>query len=534
MNGYRKIISPLFWVIWMLWPYASIWAQEKEIRVNEYFQDVSLYVALDKIKREYQLEMYIDPDLVKDFYIPKIRINRRPLDEALKLLLEDTAVDFTIESPRTVKLFKRIDSPPQTSPNSLPERFNFNLSGVIRDSENGETLPHATIRILGTNQGVLTNIDGYFTLLNVPSDTATLEVSYLGYQTATYRLSPQTNLDFVSIELTPTAYELGEVVIAAENDRMVQSKGISHISVSPTQIAALPSLGEKDIFRSLQLLPGVNGTNETTSGLYVRGGTPDQNLILFDGFTVYHIDHFYGFFSAFNAEAIKDIQLYKGGFEAKYGGRLSSVVEMTGKSGNRKEFDLGVGISALSANLRLEAPLGEKITFFLAGRRSYTDIIKSGLFNKINDLVGPSTAPERLNNLPNSGRRRRFGTNEVQPSFYFYDLNAKLSFTPGDKDVLSLSFYNGEDHLDNSFDNNVSGFGANQGGSLVTETVDIKQWGNWGVSGQWARQWSDPLYSNAVLAYSNYFSQRDQSRESQVELDTVINIRTGLKEDNDV
>ena len=140
------------------------------------------------------------------------------------------------------------------------------------------------------------------------------------------------------ILLVPSADELDEIVVrGAKDDQMLRiSENISQISISPAQIATLPSLGEKDIFRSMQLLPGISGTNETSAGLFIRGGTPDQNLLLFDGFTVYHVDHFYGFFSAFNSNAIKDVQLYKGGFEAKYGGRLSSVMELTGKRGQQQ------------------------------------------------------------------------------------------------------------------------------------------------------------------------------------------------------
>ena len=396
-------------------------------------------------------------------------------------------------------------------------------------------MPNATIFIKDTQTGTFSNLDGYFTLLNVPSDTAILIIRYLGYKSTPFRLSPETPLEYAKFEVEPSDYSLETVVIAAEEDQMIQQKGVSHVSISPAQLASLPSLGEKDIFRSLQLLPGISGTNETTSGLYVRGGTPDQNLILLDGFTVYHVDHFYGFFSAFNAEAIKDVQLYKGGFGAQYGGRLSSVVELIGKNGNNKEFDMGVGISALSANVRLEAPIGDQMTFFIAGRRSYTDIIQSGLFNKINDLVGPESIQN--GNGPRGPGGGRFG-NVAEPQFYFYDLNAKLTYTPTDKDVFSLSFYNGQDNLDNSFNNSFGGFGGFGGGqqnvNFSSNTVDLTNWGNWGISGKWARQWGDRLYSNAVLAYSNYFSERERTSNTSIETDSVRSFRNGLIEDNDV
>ena len=149
-------------------------------------------------------------------------------------------------------------------------------------------------------------------------------------------------------------------------------------------------MGEKDIFRALQLLPGISGTNESSSGLYIRGGTPDQNLVLLDGFTVYHVDHFYGFFSAFNSDVIKDVQLFKGGFPAKYGGRISSVMDLTGKTGNSNKFTLSSSISLLSANATVEIPIGNKANILISGRRSYTDILKSRLYKSIFDLYNDS------------------------------------------------------------------------------------------------------------------------------------------------
>ena len=176
--------------------------------------------------------------------------------------------------------------------------------------------------------------DRYFTLFDVPSDTSVLVVNYIGYQNKFVRLTPETNVSQLEILLEDFGVQLEEVVVKAtkEEQLLSASTGISRIGISPAALAKLPSYGEKDIFRSLQLLPGISGSNESSSGLFVRGGTPDQNLVLFDGFTVYHVDHLFGFFSAFNANAVKDVQLYKGGFDAKYGGRLSSCLLYTSPS----------------------------------------------------------------------------------------------------------------------------------------------------------------------------------------------------------
>lgn len=404
----------------------------------------------------------------------------------------------------------------------------YNISGIVKATHSGEPLPHATIKVKGTKLGTYTNTDGLFTILNVPKKEATaLTITYLGYIEKEIPLATDFSGGQLNIELESSEYVLEEVVIATGARSVARSSGISQISVNPAQIQNLPSLGERDIFRTLQLMPGISGSNEASSGLYVRGGTPDQNLILLDGFTVYHVDHFFGFFSAFNANAIKDVQLYKGGFEAKYGGRLSSVVELTGKQGNTREFDLDAGVGFLSGNLSVEIPLGNRGSILLAGRHSYPGI-NNGMFGKVFDLF--IQAPENQNVV-------------ATPSFQFYDANAKITLLPTEKDVVAISFYTGQDDLDNSrvIDvNRVRETRNGQAGSIIhNEISDLIKWGNRGISGKWSRKWNERWYSNAVLGYSNYFSFRDQRADGEVTIirpDTMISraINNQSIEDNDV
>ena len=408
------------------------------------------------------------------------------------------------------------------------------ISGVVKDKESGETLPFANVFIKDTNIGTTTNGDGFFTLFNVPSENSTIQVQYLGYKVETLTLTKEIVKDKITILLAPDFNKLDEVVINTDSRQQIikMNENVSQISLSPKRLASIPNLGEKDIFRALQLLPGVSGTNESSAGLYVRGGTPDQNLVLLDGFTVYHVDHFYGFFSAFNSDAIKDIQLFKGGFPAEYGGRISSVMDLTGKRGNINKVSFSGGLSLVSANATLEIPIGEKANLLLAGRRSYTDIIRSGLYNNIFDLYND-------NNQSNGTRFPNFNNfqqNQTQPSFYFYDLNTKFSYNPSDKDIISISMYNGEDNLDSSRKNNNT-FGSNIDGerSITTDIKDLLNWGNWGSSIRWARQWNDKLYTNIVGAYSNYFSNRNRVNDVTIQLpDTTNNFKTGLVEDNNL
>ncbi|MEO0339676.1 MAG: TonB-dependent receptor, partial [Bacteroidota bacterium] len=366
--------------------------------------------------------------------------------------------------------------------------------------------------------------------------------SYLGYQTRTIRLTPALSAGDLTIALNATSRQLQEVeIVSNRKEQLIKaSAGVSTIGVTPAQLSTLPSFGEKDIFRSLQLLPGVSGTNESSSGLFVRGGTPDQNLVLFDGFTVYHVDHLFGFFSAFNSNAIKDVQLYKGGFEAKYGGRLSSVVDLTGKDGNTEYFNAGMGLSLLSYNGFVEAPFAEgKGSILVAGRRSFQSNFYNNLFDAFTDTnSGPAGAPQ-------GGLGGRFGLTEVQPNSYFYDLNAKITYRLA-KDNISISFYNGQDNLDNSrnidqnsfsdgpFGNRFGG-GTNNNLTFNSNNTDLTNWGNWGTSLKWSRRWSSRWYSNLHLSYSNYYSERDRSNETTINRsDTAIIRNSGSYELNDL
>jgi hypothetical protein len=403
----------------------------------------------------------------------------------------------------------------------------FILEGKVIDKSTGEPLPFANITIMGTNVGTSSNVDGHFTFLNVPSDTCTLLVSNIGYQTLSLRLTPETKLDNLVLQLSATSNQLDEVVVTGEREGAFQSnQKISMIKMTPANLGALPSIGEKDILRAFQLMPGISAANENSAGLYVRGGTPDQSLVLYDGFTVYHVDHLFGFFSAFNPNAVKDVQLYKGGFESKFGGRLSSVAEVTGKEGNQKNFNVGGDISLLSANLFTEFPLGSKLSVLFAARKSW----KSPVYKKIFEKLGPQEESGPRPSGQAGGPAGGPFANESTVASFFYDLNGKITFKPTWKDVIALSLYNGTDKMDNTSSNEFGG-GLVGGRGTSSETRDLTKWGNTGASLKWSRQWTPTFYSNTLVSQSDYFSLRDRSR-SRMDSSGTETGRSGLIEDN--
>jgi ferric enterobactin receptor len=415
-----------------------------------------------------------------------------------------------------------------------PKVLNFTMTGIIRDKTNGEALPGASIYIKGTTIGASTNTDGYFTIIKIPTDTSTIIVQYLGYEKTEVFLTPETKKTNLLIEITQQSQTLNNVIVTGYRDDIVFVKKaeVSTVKLTPKKLEMLPSLGERDIMRSFQLMPGVSASNESSSGLYVRGGTPDQNLVLYDGFTVYHVDHLYGFYSAFNSNALKDVQLYKGGFESKFGGRISSVTEITSKEGNQKNFNVGGDLSLLSINLYAEMPVGKKFSSIIAFRRSYKGALYNSIFDKFNKTHEVS-APQRTMPGPMGGGGR-FSQNS-QVTSYFYDLNGKFTYRAGEKDIISLSIFNGTDKLDNSIASDIGEFGPS-GSSFSMSSTDLTKYGNVGSSLKWSRKWNSKLYGNTILSYSNFYSNRDRTQDgTMIDSNNVSQVnKTGILENNNL
>ncbi len=408
-----------------------------------------------------------------------------------------------------------------------PVKRNFMLTGEIVDSKSGERIPYATVSVDGTTIGTVSDANGRFTLNGVPADTCTLSVDYIGYLSQKIHLEPSEQSTPRNITLEPQPLSIAEVfIIGRKDDKALQQYTGEHkMKMAPEALKLLPNVGEKDILRGFQLMPGVSASNENSSGMYVRGGTPDQNLILYDGFTVYYVDHLHGFYSAFNSNAIKDVQLYKGGFESKYGGRLSSVTEITAKDGNR-EFTVGGEVSLLSMNLYTEIPIGEKITSLFAFRRSY----QGYMWDRIS---GQNSTDEQATAVP--GRPDM----DIKSSpAYFYDINGKITYTPTDRDIISLSIFNGADYIDNTPDFDFAGGPGGGGGGMASismDNSDFAHYGNFGTSLRWNRKVSDQLSSNLLASFSNFYATRDQTRSVSITEDTTTEtIESGTLEENNL
>ena len=504
---------------------SFIFAQKNDtILVREKYFGTPLLKVLKDFEHKYGLSLKYDSVLISKYKYDYLYLGTPP-QRAFDAIFRDlndlsyyTDKDGVYCIVETKNLPKNRTKLENRHYEGSPTRKNLTVFGRVKDITNGEPLPFATVEEEGTSNGASTNNDGYFTLYGVTSDTIVLVIKYLGYETQRFYLSPEINVRNILVELRPAANQLDELVIVKTREDVLKiPKGIGTIQTTAAKIAELPSMGEKDIFRTMQLMPGVAGSNESSAGMYVRGGTPDQNLILYDGFTIYNQEHLMGVFSTFNPNAIKDVELFKGGFDAKYGGRLSSVMEIVGKTGNDKQFNVGGDVGFLGFNAFMEIPFSnEKGSIFLAGRRSF----QSFLYNQFTKVYSQNQT---------LGRGGRFmSRNQTQPKSYFYDLNGKLTYNPTKRDIFSLSFFNGEDDLDNSR----SSFGSSfMGGSLTDKT----NWGNIGGSMKWSRNWNNIFYSNILASYSNYYSLRNRLNNqegSSVNNGAIVMFNQQINENN--
>jgi hypothetical protein len=341
----------------------------------------------------------------------------------------------------------------------------FTVSGYVKDAANGEGLPGANVYVKENLTGVTTNTYGFYSL-TLPAGNYTLVSSFIGFKSFSQSIELNKNIT-LNIELQKADQNINEVIISEDKSlEKIESSQMSSVTLTIEEIKKLPAfMGEVDILKTVTLLPGVQSSGEGNTGLYVRGGGPDQNLILLDGAPVYNASHLFGFFSVFNGDAIKSVELIKGGMPAQYGGRLSSVLDISMKEGNNKRYEVEGGLGLIASRLTVQGPIVKnKVSFIVSGRRTYADLIAKPFTRK--------DSPFR-----NSG-------------YYFYDLNAKINWIVGPKDRIFLSGYFGRDKF--SF--------RNQGDSFKAGIA----WGNATATLRWNHLFSSKLFSNVTLIFTDY------------------------------
>lgn len=337
---------------------------------------------------------------------------------------------------------------------------NHTLSGFIRNSEDLETIIGASIYLEGTKLGAYSDKNGYYIINGISKGKYKILTSYIGFEKYEFEIEINDDTRF-DLKLIASSVLTDEVIVSTDRDDDRRSINISKVDIPMSQLKEIRIGGEADVFRALQYLPGVLTSSRISNGLYIRGGSPDQNLILVDGATIYNPSHLFGFLSTFNADAIKDVELIKGGFNSEFGGRLSAVVNLTQRDGNGEEYGGLFNIGLLSSKLSVEGPLGNG-SFYLGGRRTYFEIVK-----------------EFINTEPGS---------PPIPDYNFYDINAKIVQNLSVNDKLSFTGFFTKDNLA------VNQFGIDMNLGLGNTTGAIK----------WDHIYKSNVISTAILSYSEY------------------------------
>jgi len=335
--------------------------------------------------------------------------------------------------------------------------YSASLSGFISNADNGERLNYATVIIVNSGQGAYSNNDGYFVINDIPLGEIEIRISHINYKPVTLHRNIKDNLDdtFIRIELDKRAFLMESVTVTEDRYRkQINSREIvaSNIVQTTDELLDIPQIADADVFRAIQVLPGVSSISDFSSGLYIRGGSPDQNLILLDETDVYNPSHFGGIFSTFNTDAIASVELMKGGFPARFGGRLSSVMNVSNLDGNRKGHQGVARSSFISSSATIQGPWqiqNQSGSYMASFRRTYLELYKQFM---------PSL-----------------------PDYYFYDGHIKLNWDVTEKDKLQTSFYFGKDALGMEM-----GFDA------------LLDWGNETITTKWVHVFSPQLISNFI------------------------------------
>ncbi|MCF0206949.1 MAG: TonB-dependent receptor [Bacteroidales bacterium] len=353
------------------------------------------------------------------------------------------------------------------------------LSGYVTDAKSGDRLIDAVVFDTISKAGTYANEHGFYSL-SLSGDSAVIAVSYIGYETMYKNVKIDNPANVINFALTP-AIMLGEVVVSDKS--LSLRKDMGAMSLTPAEVKSLPSLaGEQDVVRTMQLLPGIGSGGDGNSNIFVRGGDNSQNLIQLDGVQLYGINHLYGFLSIFNGNALSRLKVYSGGFPARYGGRLSSVVDVRTREGNRNEYHGNVSVGLVASNFLVEGPiLKGRTSFMVSARRTLLDLTGFPIFSAIN----------KKNN-----RDEKF-----KFSYYFYDTNLKISHKFKNDDKFDVSFYMGDDKYSNE-QIMMNGFGSK----------NVHKWGNIAANTSWSHSYGSKLFSELSLSYGRYRGQMLENR----------------------
>lgn len=470
-----------------------LYAQEAEARISIRLKEATLKEFIKSVEKNSDYS-FIYSEEVKITRKITLKVDNQPLEEVLRRVFENEPVTYKLSGKHI--LLQKAPPKPKTKTSSRK----YTISGYLTDGESVETLIGAHVFEDIRRQGTTTNPYGFYTL-TLPEGEVSIGFSYLGYAQQARRFVLQKDT-VLNVQLF-SDNRLEEVVITS--DRVEAGLMATHtgaVDIPMAHIQHTPViLGEADVMKAIQMMPGVQSGVEGSAGLYVRGGSPDQNLILLDGIPIYNVDHMLGFFSVFSPEAVKKVTLFKSSFPARFGGRLSSVVDVRTNDGDMKNFHGMFSIGLLTSKLNVEGPIRkDRTSFHLSMRRTYLDWLARPFMDK-NDRGG----------------------------YFFYDVNAKVNHKFSDKNRLFLSMYSGKDKIDVYYKDK---WENEEVKSIDKESMDVK-WGNTVVAARWNNIVSNKLFSNTTLAYNQYrmnSDNRSMVRSGQDENAFRAHYKSGIRD----
>ena len=472
----------------------GVFCQSEALSINETFKDIFMSDVFETLRSKYQLTIAYDYASVKNIKV-NTTIRSNNLETALTTLLKNTNLEFQLTDDQRV-LVRKVQNPTSTT-TPAPPIHQYTFTGKITDTKNKTPLAFATIYCPLTNKGVSTDEDGTFSLTVRSSATeGTIAIQYLGYIPRAFAWKKGDKLTNLNFGLQIKSLDFEEITIIEKLPTFTTNQTDGSMVLNAKQLNNLPSFGGgNDVFRGLQLLPGISASDDLSSELKIRGSDGDENMVIFDGITLYKVDHFYGVFSAINPSVVNQVKVFKNAFPVEYGGRTAGVIDLATHSiakptiGGRLQADL------LTTSAHLALPINENMGLLIGGRTTNKNVANNDLFSLIN------TADDAQS-------RNALALAKFNPDFKFYDFNAKWIWQIGQRSAISASYFKGYDELNTTYE--IAFDTRNNRDRRRFEVKNIEsldedaQWNNQGASLQLNHQWNTKLNTNINLAYSAY------------------------------
>lgn len=461
---------------------------QEDRRLSFDFRDVELREALSTLETAYELTFSFSDDLIAGQRVTR-RVREVSLEEAMAALLKNTRIDFRLVQDQYVLLLTKADEEAmgEAAPDSEPGLISYQLRGRVVDGESGQGLPFARWQLEATGIGGYTDEEGQYEMVLEALPEDVLKIWSLGYAERRFAVSELAGSNR-RIAMSWSSVGLADVVVTAYlTDGIDLGDEVGQIRFSPEKIDVLPGQAEPDILQGLLLLPGVTSSSESVSDINIRGGTADQNLVLWDGIPIYHTGHYFGSFTAFNPFIVDQVDVWRGGFGAEYGGRVAGVIDIRTRNDIGEEIRAGAGLNLTHGHIFGEIPIiKNKLSAMVSVRRSFTDIFRTITFRQFQNKIFQGTKLDENEGVINE---------EVlveSDEFFFLDANLKLLWQPSERDKFSFSYFTGSNKLE---------FTLAEPSTRLTDLLDIL---NWGAKLDWNHRWSAEWSAGLQGSYS-YF-----------------------------